>query len=305
LDAAGNLYISAGQRVRKVNAATGIISTIAGAPGGSVNVNGVLATLASFSQPFHLAADGAGIVYVTDQDSQRVRSLTPVQIVREGVANGATLLAGAIAPGEIVTIFGGPGISLGPSAGAGLQLDASGRVATQIGGIQALFDGVAAPLTYVNGSQINAVVPYEVAGKTTAQLQVMIQGKPTNTITLQVVDASPGVFAITNSDGSVNSASNPSNDRVLVIYATGEGTTNPAVPTGAVNNTVFPKPLLPVSVQIGGQEATIAYAGAAPGFVAGVLQINVQIPSGLSGTVPLQVKVGNSTTPAGLNVSVR
>jgi uncharacterized protein (TIGR03437 family) len=229
-----------------------------------------------------------------------------VQIVKEGVANGATLAAGGVAPGEIVTIYGGPGIALGPAAGAGLALDASGKVATQIGGIQALFDGVAAPLTYVNGSQINAVVPYSVAGKATTQLQVMIQGKPTNTVTLPVVASSPGVFAITNQDGTVNSAGNPSAAAgVLVIYATGEGKGTPEVADGTVNASVFPKPLLPVTVQIGGQNTTVQYAGAAPGFVAGVLQVNVQIPAGLNGTVPLKLQIGDASTPAGLTISVR
>ena len=305
LDAAGNLYIATALRIRKVDASTGTITTIAGTGAGGFSGDGGLATLATMNLPLFLAADGAGNIYVTDSGNERVRQLTPVQIVREGVANGATLAAGAVAPGEIVTIYGGPGISLGPAAGAGLQLDSSGRVATQIAGIQALFDGVAAPLTYVNGSQINAVVPYEVAGKATAQLQVMIQGKPTNSVTLAVVDSSPGVFAITNQDGSVNTAANPAPPNgALVLYCTGEGQTNPAVPDGTVNATIFPKPVLPVSVRIGGQDAMVLYAGAAPGFVAGVLQVNVQIPAGLSGTLPLQLIIGNASTPSGLAIAV-
>jgi uncharacterized protein (TIGR03437 family) len=289
-----------------VDATTGTISTIAGTGATGFSGDGGLATKATMSTALFLAVDGAGNVYIVDEDDQRIRQLTPAQIVREGVANGATLTAGAVAPGEIVTIFGGPGIALGPASGAGLQLDASGRVATQIGGVRVLFDGVAAPLTFVNGSQINAVVPYEIAGQTTTQLQVTIQGKPTNTVTLTVTDSSPGVFAITNQDGSVNSASNPAPpDGVLVLYATGEGQVTPAVATGTVNSAVFPKPLLPVTVQIGGQGTTLQYAGAAPGFVAGVLQVNVQIPAGVHGTVPLQLRIGNSVTPTGLSISAQ
>ncbi len=306
LDAAGNLYITTGSRIRKVDGSTGMISTIAGTGSGGFSGDGGLATLAAMNLPGHLAVDGAGNVYVVDRDNQRLRQLTPLEIVREGVANGATHLAGGVAPGEIVTIFSGPGIALGPAAGAGLQLDASGKVATQIAGIQALFDGIAAPLIYVNGGQVSAIVPYEVAGKATTQLQVIIQGKPTNTVTLPVVDASPGVFAITNSDGTPNTVATaaPPSD-VLVIVGTGEGLTNPAVPDGTVNASVFPAPVLPVSVQIAGQEAAIIYAGAAPGYVAGVLQINAQIPAGVSGTVPIVVQIGGAKTPPGLMVSVR
>jgi len=60
-----------------------------------------------------------------------------------------------------------------------------------------------------------------------------------------------------------------------------------------------------VTVQIGGQPAHILYAGAAPGDVAGVLQVDVQIPAGVTGTVPLQLSVGNNSTPAGLMVTVQ
>ena len=88
------------------------------------------------------------------------------------------------------------------------------------------------------------------------------------------------------------------------MYGTGEGQTNPAGVDGSVNNSVFPKPLGSVSVQIGNQPANILYGGAAPGFVSGVLQLNVQIPACVSGVVPLQVKVGDGATPAGLTVAV-
>jgi uncharacterized protein (TIGR03437 family) len=199
-----------------------------------------------------------------------------------------------VAPGEIVTIYGA---GFGPANGAGLQLDSSGRVATQLGGTQVMFDGIAAPILFANNSQVNLVVPYEVAGQASTQVQAMLQGKPTNTIALPVTDSSPGVFAIVNQDLSVNSASNPAGaGSTLVLYGTGEGVTNPASLDGAVNSSVFPKPQLPVSVQIGGQNAQLVYAGAGPGFVAGVLQVNAQIPTGVTGSVPLQLKIGNAST---------
>jgi uncharacterized protein (TIGR03437 family) len=160
-------------------------------------------------------------------------------------------------------------------------------------------------LTFLSSSQVNAVVPYEVAGKSSTVMQVVVQGKATNTVTLPVVSTAPGVFAITNLDGRAISASNPASPGgVLVLYATGEGQTNPAGVDGGVNNSVYPKPLAPVSAQIGGQAAQILYAGAAPGFVAGVLQVDLQIPAGVTGTVALQLTVGNAST-AGLPVSIK
>jgi len=67
---------------------------------------------------------------------------------------------------------------------------------------------------------------------------------------------------------------------------------------------VYPKPVLPVTAKVGGQPAQILYAGAAPNFVAGVLQVDIQIPAGVSGTVPLELFVGTASTPAGLTVTV-
>jgi uncharacterized protein (TIGR03437 family) len=300
LDASGNLYIADGARIRKVDASTGFISTVAGTGQFGFSGDGGLATNATLNSVLYLFADSSGNIYFSDQGNYRVRKLTPAQIVPEGVANGATLRTGAVAPGEIVTIFGA---GFGPAAGAGLALDSSGRVATQLGGTKVLFDGIAAPILFANNSQVNLVVPYEVAGHASTQVQAIIQGKPSNTIAVPVTDSSPGVFAIANSDLSVNSASNPAAaGSTLVLYGTGEGVTIPASLDGAVNSSVFPAPQLPVSVQVGGQAAQLAYAGAGPGFVAGVLQVNVQIPKGLTGSLPLQLKIGNATTPSGLTV---
>jgi len=70
---------------------------------------------------------------------------------------------------------------------------------------------------------------------------------------------------------------------------------------------VLPKPLLPVSVSIGGIPATeITYAGAAPAMTAGAFQVNVRIPANVpSGDVPIVLKVGDTASQAGLTISIR
>jgi uncharacterized protein (TIGR03437 family) len=141
---------------------------------------------------------------------------------------------------------------------------------------------------------LNVVVPYEVSGST--KVVVQFNGNSTPAISLQVAATSPGLFAITNSDGSLNSKTNPAKPgSYMVLYGTGEGQTNPGGVDGSVANSVYPKPVLPVLIQIGGQTANVLYAGAAPGFVAGVLQINVSIPAGLSGASAIQINIGNAT----------
>ena len=244
VDASENLYITSNARIRKVDAATGAISTIAGTGTAGFSGDGGLATLAAINGANSIAVDSAGNIYFADEKNLRVRKLTPQQIVAEGVTNGATFLAGGVSPGEIITIYAGPGVSLGPSSPVGLQLTPDGFVSTQLGGTQVIISGVPAPLIYVSSSQVNAIVPYEVAGQSSTQIQVKVQGKPTNAVTVPVVAASPGVFAITNPDGSVNSATNPvTPDGYLVLYATGEGQTTPPGVDGTVNTKVFPKPI--------------------------------------------------------------
>jgi len=303
VDRTGNLFVVGTGRIRKVDGATGIISTIAGNGTLGFSGDGGLGTSAMIDGAVSAAVDAQGVVYFTDERNARVRKLTPAQIVAEGVANAGTLKAGAVAPGEVISIFG---FEVGPAVPAGLQVDAAGVVTTQLGGTRVLFDDVPAPLVYVSSGQVNAIVPYGVAGKDSTRMQVIFQGRATNTITLPVVAASPGVFAITNEDGSVNSAANPAaQGSILVIYGTGEGQTAPGGVDGSVARTVFPKPVLPVSVLAGGQAAEVLYAGAAPDFVAGVMQVNLRIPAGLRGTLPLQLRIGEATTPAGLNIFVR
>jgi len=303
VDAAGNLYITSDARIRKVDAATGLISTIAGNGTPGFSGDGALATNAMIHGANSITLDSAGNVYFSDEANLRVRKLTPAQIVAEGVANSASFQAGGIAPGEIISIYGGPGVSLGPSTPVGLQVTAAGLVSNQLGGTQVMIGGVAAALTYVSSSQVNAVVPYEVAGQTSTQIELIVQGKPTNSVTVPVVATSPGIFVITNPDGTVNTPANSvASSGYLVLYGTGEGQTTPAGVDGGVNSTVFPKPNLPVTVQIGGQNAQVLYAGAAPDDVAGVLQVDVTIPAGVTGTVPIQLSIGTANVSSTVTI---
>jgi uncharacterized protein (TIGR03437 family) len=64
---------------------------------------------------------------------------------------------------------------------------------------------------------------------------------------------------------------------------------------------------LPVSVQIDGLDAIVEYAGAAPGIVAGVLQVNARIPDSAhpGPSVPVLVKVGGKPSQPGVTVAVK
>jgi uncharacterized protein (TIGR03437 family) len=66
------------------------------------------------------------------------------------------------------------------------------------------------------------------------------------------------------------------------------------------------KPTLPVRVELNGIATQILYAGAAPGF-AGLMQINIRVPAtGVrTGNVPVTLKVGSYSSPAGATIAVR
>ena len=232
-----------------------------------------------------------------------------------GVTNSASYASAAVSPGELVTIFGS---NIGPANPAGMQFDSSGNVTTMTGATQVLFDGVAAPIFYASTGQVNAVVPFGVPGPTT-QVQVAYAGQTSPAFPMNVTAATPGVFtsdgsgsgqaAALNQDFSVNTGTNPAaQESVVTIYAEGAGLMNPLPPDGSVisgNN--LPMPALGVTVEVNGQQAIVQYAGAAPGFVAGVLQVNFQLPPGLpSGTqVPVVLKVGRFSSNQNISVAVQ
>jgi uncharacterized protein (TIGR03437 family) len=235
------------------------------------------------------------------------------------VQNGGSFQSGAVAPGEIITI---KGTNLGPPAPGVIPTVSSNRQPTLASDTQVTFDNNPAPLLYVSAGQVNALVPYEVAGRAQTRMIVTYKGTPSTALVLNVADSAPGIFpssqpgvpptqgAIANDDGTLNSPSSPAiKGHSIVFYATGEGQTNPAGVDGLIipaDGTGLKKPVLPVQVMIGGVLANLQYAGSAPGFVSGALQINVAIPDGApSGpAVPIVVTIGNASSGGGTTVAV-
>jgi uncharacterized protein (TIGR03437 family) len=215
-----------------------------------------------------------------------------------GVVNAATFQYGPIAPGELVSLFGS---ALGPPAPAFLTLTNPRLVANSLAGVRVYFNGILAPLLYASAGQVNVVVPYALAGKSTAELQLEYLGVMSNPVVLQIAATAPGIFSgvLNARDGSVNSKANPSARGDWVsIFATGAGITTPASVDGFVASAPLPLPTAQVSITMGGLPCQLNFAGAAPGLVSGVLQINAQVPSGLSpaASVPIQVRMGSATS---------
>ncbi len=114
LDGAGNLYIAdtAGHRVRKVSAQTGIITTIAGAISGSGNScahdngDGGLATAASVNAPDGVLVDGAGNVYIADNGNYVRKITASTGIINTIAGTGTGSFSGDGGPGTSATVNG-------------------------------------------------------------------------------------------------------------------------------------------------------------------------------------------------------
>ena len=185
VDAAGNLFISDAhnQRVRRVDAATGAISTLAGtgAPGFS---DGAAAS-AALRLPRGLALDAAGTLYIVDAGNHRLRQLDPLtgQITTiageavEGFAGdgGPAVLASLNSP-RAVTLSGAGLPTLADTAnGRVRQVDANGVIQTiaGAGAVSAAGLVLSGPATAVYGG---GAVTATLAGGTASGSVVFLEG---------------------------------------------------------------------------------------------------------------------------------
>jgi len=315
VDASDNLYFVDGvsSTVQEITAG-GTVVTIAGTGKPGYNLDGIQATLSELNYPNGVALDSQGDVFVADTNNEIIRELMPLPITVGAVVNAASNVQGPVAPGEIVTLFGK---AIGPSTLTSFTAT-GGYIGTQIAGAYMTFNGTEAPLLYISANLAAAIVPYEVAGASSVEIAVSYQGKYGSTTVVPVASAAPGIFtanttgsgqaAAVNQNGSLNTASNPAKvGSIVSLYVTGEGQTSPGGQDGKVANSApYPMPVQAVAVTIGGVSATVTYAGGAPTAVAGLMQVNVQIPAGVAtgGSVPVMVSVGGVAAQAGVTIAV-
>ncbi len=197
------------------------------------------------------------------------------------VVNSASGAAGAIAPGEMFTIFG---------AGVG---PAPTRVS---------INGVDAQVIYASAGQVNAIAPETLGTGGTANMAVISNGVAAAKWDVPLAAGAAGIFtigstgvgqaAVLNEDNSVNGVSNPAaRGSVVQIFATGAGASA----------------ALPAKVTIGGVDAAVPYSGPAPDEIAGLVQINALVPSGIApgAGVPISVAFGNSGSQDGVTIAVK
>ncbi|MFZ4796277.1 MAG: PKD domain-containing protein [Bacteroidia bacterium] len=91
-DSLGNLYIldELNHRIRKVNASTGIISTVVGNGTEGFGGDGAVATAAYLYQPFNVAVDNSSNLYIADAKNHRIRKVNAVTGIISTVAGNGT-----------------------------------------------------------------------------------------------------------------------------------------------------------------------------------------------------------------------
>ena len=229
----------------------------------------------------------------------------PAPVLSDGGIVTATAFGGytTAAPGSFIEVYGS-NLSGDVTRGwSSSDFTSTGGAPTNLENISATIGGQRAFINYVSPTQINMQVPSTVATNITLPVVVTVKGQTSNTLTLPIKARNggflaPASFKVGNkqyiyaakADGSVVSngtipgvANNPAKPgETVVLFGIGFGPVTPfSTPyAGQIASAALPLGF-PVSMKLGGLNATLLYQGLAPGFV-GLYQFNVTIPIGLA-----------------------
>jgi len=211
-----------------------------------------------------------------------------------GIVNAASFVQGPIVAGSLAAIFG---TSLAASAGT----SPGTPLPTTLNNVSVTMNGTAVPLLFVSPSQINAQVPWSLAGSSQVQVVVTNENGSSPPVSASLAGIAPAIFtgdgkqAVAYIAATRTSTFNPGQTsriarpgEYLRLYATGLGAVANTPATGAAPDaTLTVAPMLSTagtspSVTIGGVTAVVSFAGLAPQGInpdyAGVYEVDVQIP---------------------------
>jgi uncharacterized protein (TIGR03437 family) len=248
-------------------------------------------------------------------------SLPPPPLIN-AIVSAASFQPGPLAPGEIISIFGD---NIAPLKDSTTLIGIPPLLSFPFfsGLTKVTFNGTSGAITYAAQGQVNAIVPWGLAGQTTATVVLSNYGVDTSSVTLPVSSSAAAIFAangsgtgpgaILDANSVPVSASHPApKGSIIQIFAEGGGTLNLSnlgdVYNGIIDVSGAPLALNAlVSLTIGGQAAQILYAGQAPDLVLGVVQVNAMIPQNIaSGPQPVVLTIGsNNNATQGITVAVQ
>ena len=178
-------------------------------------------------------------------------------------------------------------------SGSGLTRGARGASQTEAttSGIRVTVEGRSVPVLSFSDTHINISLP----ANTNAGFNAIVAstgGHVTAAEDVAIADANPGLFSYPQTGAGEAIALLVSGNRYLP--GAFPATFNGQPPVIALFGTGW-RNSLPVSVTVGGRSANVVYAGQSGGFN-GLDQINVALPAGISGTVPVVVTTANGAT---------
>ena len=327
LDAAGNLYIADtfNQRIRRVSAATGTITTLAGNRFSGYTGDGGSSASAELSFPLAVLVDPHGNIYVSDTQNSVIRLMTAAPPAINGVITSSGFGGfTSIAPGAFIEIYGSNLAADSLNWGGSFN---GVNAPTSLAGTMVTIGGQAAFIAYASPGQVNALVPSNV-GTGQQQITVTTAIGTSNSYTITVNPTAAGLLApgylniggmqyvgalfpdyqtFVAPPGAISgyTSRRAKPGDVLIIFGVGFGPVNPNIPAGQVvpGNTAL---TLLFQISFGSAPATLQYAGLAPSLV-GVYQFNVVVPNippsdavpvtftlgGVPGAQTLYTSVGN------------
>jgi len=320
VDSVGNLFIADtnNYRIRKVS--NGIITTVAGNGACCFSGDNGPATSAQISDPFGVAVDASGKVYVADPANGRIRVLTPgtAPTITQGGVVPIYSSVSVIQPGSWVSIYGS-------NLASGTFLW-NNDFPTSLGGTAVTIDNKLGYLWVVSPTQINLQVPDDSAAGLVSVVVTTSSGTTTSAVTLApqapsfsllgdnkhvaAEIATPsgtgayggGTYDLVGPPNTFSYNTRPVKaGETLTLYGVGFGPTTPHVLAGQVFSATATTSS-PVTVTIGGVKANVSFSGITE---AGLYQINLTVPSTPSGDQPLQATVNGVQTPAGPVVTMQ
>jgi len=238
--------------------------------------------------------DEAGEIYVANGSNGTIYHIlgsAAPRIEPDGVRNAATLAPGLVA-GSIATAF------------VSGVLDDAGIV-TGPAGLSVTVNGIAAPVLAVANvhgqEQVNFLVPFEIAGTSSATVVVTRAGRSSVPAEAQVFAVQPGIYGIAHAADytPVTSGRPLQRGEFGIVYASGLGAVSNQPATGGPGPSSPPAATLAdVHVSLAGLPCEVTFAGLAPGMI-GVYQVNFRVPAGApSGSQSVVLGAGQSASPA-------
>jgi uncharacterized protein (TIGR03437 family) len=216
------------------------------------------------------------------------------------VANGASFMPGLISSAAWVTIFGTGLAPAGTSRGWAKEDMRNGSLPLSLDGTSVTVNGKPASIAFISPSQVNILTPDD-AAVGPVQVIVNTSAGTSNPFTVNHVKFAPALFLAglpyilaQHADASpVNGFAPARPGEVIVLWGTGFGPSEPPVPYAEifVGAAALANPL---TVTIGHAPANVEFAGIVG---AGVVQMNVRVPSGIEdGDVAVIASIGGVTT---------